>query len=263
MLYPSNRSASKEVNVSRFRRLSCSLRHFAEFSHLEFFGIKAMSFITLYPNERSKMKLVILTRTQGLDLADFMFRDGSSVAIHVLDNIAIEGSRLALKELHFAAECLLKDTLWKSFSSSSRFLTTTLKPTSSKMSQQQSLKELLRLVPAHPFLQLPMSASSKIDRIPAEVSFLFGTESGIDWLSCCHSMKQNKFFSPHASTENKGSVNNLFYVRKYDIFLMIVVKRDGSLLSIDVIEKKRTPDKYNLIFESVVNFVLHYVWRNL
>ena len=188
-----------------------------------------MFFITLYPNESGKMKLVILTRTQGLDLADFMFREGSNVAIHILDNIAIEGSRLALKELHFVAECLLKDTLWKSFSSSSRFLTSALKPTSSKMPQQQSLKELLRLVPTQPFLQLPMSGSSKIDRIPDEVSFLFGKESGIDWLSCCSSMKQNKFFSPHTSTENKGSINNLFYVRRYDIFLMIVVKRDGGM----------------------------------
>lgn len=221
-----------------------------------------MCFITLYPNDRKKMKLVILTRTQGLDLADFMFREGSNIAIHILDNIAIEGSRLALKELHFVAECLLKDSLWKSFSSS-RSSTTKLQSTSDKIHQQHKLYELLRLVPAHPFLQLPINGSSKIDRIPADVSFLFGKESGIDWLSFCSSMQQNDFFSPHSSTEDIGCINNLFYIQRYDIFLMIVVKRDASLLRIDVIEKKRIPDKYDLIFESVVSFILHYVWHNL
>ena len=221
-----------------------------------------MSFITLYPNDRKKMKLVFLTRTQGLDLADFMFREGSSVAIHILDNIAIEGSRLALKELHFVAECLLKDSLWKSFSSS-RSITTTLQSTSNKMPQHHNLDELLRLVPAHPFLELPLSGSSKMDGTPADVNFLFGRESGINWLSCCASMKQNKFFSPHSSTEGKGFINNLFYIQRYDVFLMIVVKRDASLLRIDIIEKKRVPDKYHLIFDSVVSFVLHYVWQNL
>ena len=222
----------------------------------------AMFFITPYPNKRNEMKLVILTRTQGLNLADFMFREGSNVAIHILDNIAIEGSRLALKELHFVAECLLKDTLWKSFSSS-RFPTSALQSTANRMASQHSLNELLSLVPAHPFLHLPLSVSSKIDGIPAEVSFLFGKESGIDWLSCCSSMKQNKFFCPHSSTESKGFINHLFYIRRYDVFLMIVVKRDSSLLRIDVIEKKRMPDKYHLIFDSVVSFVLQYVWHNL
>ncbi len=221
-----------------------------------------MCFIALYPKETKKLKLVILTRTQGLDLAGFMFREGSNVAIHVLDNIAVEGSRLALKELHFVAECLLKDTLWKSFSSN-RSLTNTSQPKSIKNSQHHNLYELLRLVPVHPFLQLPMSSNSKIDGIPPEVTFIFGKESGIDWFSCCSSMKQNKFFSPHSSTESKGSVNNLFYIRRFDVFLMIVVKRDASLLSIDVIEKKRAPDKYHLIFDSVVSFVLQHVWYNL
>ena len=205
------------------------------------------------------MKLVVLSRTQGLNLANFMFRSGSNVAIHILDNIAIEGSRLALKELHFVAECLLKDSLWKSFSSSKYSASTS----TSLLSQQNTLHELLRLVPVHPFLQLPVNGSSKIDRIPAEVYFLFGNESGIDWHSCCASMKEENFFSPHSSTESNDLTNNLFYMNKYDVFLMIVVKRDSSLQRIDVIEKKRIPDKYHLIFDSVVHFVLQYVWYNL
>ena len=224
--------------------------------------IIAMCFITLYPDDATKMKLVILSRTQRLDLADFMFREGSNVAIHILDNIAIEGSRLALKELHFVAECLLKDSLWKSFSSR-RSPNTTSQSTLNKMPQQHNLYELLQLVPSHPFLQLPMSGSFRNDRIHSDASFLFGKESGMNWLSCCSSMKQNKFFSPHSSTEEKGFINNLFYMERYDVFLMIVVKRDSSLLRIDVIEKKRVPDKYHLIFDSVVSFILHFVWYNL
>ena len=206
------------------------------------------------------MKLVIVTRTQGLDLAEFTFREGSSIAIHVLDNIAIEGSRLALKELHYVAECLLKDTLWKSFSSK---MPITQKATSNKLPQQHNLSELLKLVPAQPLLQLPFNSSLSTDRIPAELSFLFGKESGIDWLTCCSLMKQNNFFSPHSSIEVNGLINNIFYIQRYDVLLIIVVKQDSSLVRIDVIEKKRLPDKHHLIFDSVVTFVLHYVWRNL
>lgn len=223
----------------------------------------ALCFITSYPSDNTKMKLVFLSRTQGLNLADFMFREGSNVAIHILDNIAVEGGRLALKELHFVAESLLKDSLWKSFSS--RRSPSTLSPSIiNRISPQQNLYELLKLVPSHPFLRLPMAGSLKNnDKIRPEISFLFCTDSGINWLSLCSSMKQNKFFSPHSSTEDKGSINNLFYIEKYDVFLMIVVKRDSGLVRIDVIEKKRIPDKYPLIFDTVVSFILHYVWYNL
>ena len=38
-----------------------------------------------------------------------MFREGSNVAIRILDNIAVEAAGLAYKELHFIAERLRKD----------------------------------------------------------------------------------------------------------------------------------------------------------
>ena len=208
------------------------------------------------------MKLVLLCRTQGLNLADFMFRERSNIAIHILDNIAIEASGLALKELHFASECLLKDSLWNSFSSRLSD-PNPVKSVPNRIPQYQSLDDLLRLVPARPFLQLPINGSAKKDKIPPEVAFLFGKESGINWLSCCSSMKQNKFFSPNSSTEEKGFINNLFYIERYDVFLMLVVKRDSSLLRADVIEKKCSPEKYQSIFDSVISFIFHYVWRNL
>eukprot|EP00536_Pseudo-nitzschia_multiseries_P007031 jgi/Psemu1/194486/e_gw1.157.96.1 len=225
-------------------------------------GSHSMCFITLYQGDQTKMKLVFLTRTQRLDLADFMFREGSNVAIHVLDNIAIEGSRRALIELHFVAECLLKDILWKSFSSRSS-INIPPQSTINKMPYQQNLDELLKLVPSQPFLQLPVGGSLKNERINPDISFLFGKESGMNWLSCCSSMKQNKFFSPSTSIEEKGSIKNLFYMERYDAFLMIVVKRDSSLVRIDLIEKQRVPDRYHLIFDAVVSFILHHVWYNL
>ena len=42
-----------------------------------------------------------------------MFREGSNVAIHVLDNIVVEAAGLAFKELKFVAERLRRDALWK------------------------------------------------------------------------------------------------------------------------------------------------------
>ena len=62
------------------------------------------------------MRLTILCRTQGRNLTDYVFREGSNVAMHTLDYIVFEASGLVYNELSYMAEKLYKDTLWTSLS---------------------------------------------------------------------------------------------------------------------------------------------------
>lgn len=218
----------------------------------------AICFLTKHPTDEDRMQLAILCRTQGRNLADFMFREGSNVAVHILDNIAIEAGGLALKELHYAAESLLKDSLWKSFSS--RRANT---ESSSSLSLIDDLQEMLRLTHVYPLLQL-RSNGGNAGTLPEEVQFLFGTDSGIEWKTCCTVLKRIQSLSPSRSIDNVGMTHNLFYIQKYDVFLMLVVDQHTSLLlRAEVIEKDKTVGKHLLVFDMVVNLILHYVWHSL
>jgi hypothetical protein len=218
------------------------------------------------------MQLVILCRTQGVDIADFIFREGSNVAVHILDSIAIDAAGLALRELHYVAECLLKDALWKTLASaaspSKKALTlqSSLPAHHNTSSTREKLYELLRVTRVQPVLHLPKPHGSiqSANSIPGEVLFLFSSESGINWKSCCSSMKRIPSFSPNWSFVDDTIVTNLFYLKRYDVFLKLTTSQDTSaLLSADVIEKEQNPNNYQSIFETMVGFLLEYVWHNL
>lgn len=205
------------------------------------------------------MELIILCRTQGRNLSDFMFREDSNVAIHILDNIAIDAAGLALKELHYAAECLFMERLWKSLSSR-RARTSP----STRQTIREDLQELMRLACIHPLYQLHSNGAIPIT-IPHEIQFLLGPDSGIEWNICCTAMKRNKSFSPNWSIDDESTTKNLFYIEKYDVFLMLVLDENHSLLrSAEIIEKGKADNgKHHVVFDILVNFTLHFVWNTL
>lgn len=205
------------------------------------------------------MELTILCRTQGRNLSDIMFREGSNIAIHILDNIAIDAGGLALKELHYAAESLFMESLWKSYSSRR---TKTLRSPSETL--RDDLQEMMRLSFIRPLYQLHSNDAIPIT-ISQEIQFLLGPDSGIDWNKCCTTMKRHQSFSPNWSIEDKGTTSNFFYLPKYDVFLMLVLdERQSILRSVEVIEKGKPDDgKKLVVFDLFVNFTLHFVWNNL
>ena len=56
----------------------------------------AIAFLTCDESDNKKMQLVILCRTQGKDIYDYMFREGSNTALSVLDNIGCEAAGLGM-----------------------------------------------------------------------------------------------------------------------------------------------------------------------
>jgi hypothetical protein len=200
------------------------------------------------------MQLVILCRTQGRNLSDFMFRENSNVAIHILDNIALEAASLAYKELKFVSEKLLKYALWKSFSSKAAF--------KHARTAEEGIHEMLKLTYVRPLLQ--SLGNNLTGGLPGIATHL-GPDSGIDWTACCASMKQDPSFLPNWSLGSVGFVTNLFFVEPEDIFLLLKVDPNGGLLGVDLVEKDESMalERRQITIQRFLNFLLHFIWFSL
>ena len=216
----------------------------------------AICFLTRDHSEDKLMKLVILCRTQGRDLAEFMFREGSNIAIHILDNIAVEAAGLALKELRVVAERLRKDYLWKLFSSPS-FGSQQL-----NNSYELGVPEMLSLATVRPIQHL--LGTCLVGSI-TEVARLLSPDSGIHWTVCCLAMMNDPIFTPHCSIDSEGYVSHLFYIREEDLFYLIVVDVRGRLLRSDLVERDDlvSTERRNLAIQKFTNFLLHFIWHSL
>ena len=260
--------------------------------------LAALCFLILHTRDAAKMTIVILCRTQGRNLSDFMFREKSNVAIRILDNIAVEAAGLAYKELRFCSEKLRKEKLWMSFSSSSVVLK---QPTP----LLESMDEMLRLSHVRPLSVSQSSGNNLTDGLP-ELTMLLGDESGINWPVCCNCMKRDKrVFSPHWSFEgpplppplhddiqqkqqhDPKTVTHLFYMRDEDLFLLLKISSSpssvlpstntaasttnitstatGNLLAASIVEKNEVAnlERRRMALQKFANFLLHYIWQNL
>lgn len=229
----------------------------------------ALCFLVPHENGDTKMQLVVLCRTQGVNIAHFMFREGSNVAIHILDNIAFEGAGLSLRELHYAAKSLCRDGLWNDLISRPVVPKKALSLQASPRAQpsiREKYYELLPLVHVHSLFDVTVSSApgKTTSNIPADVYYLFSGEAGLDWRSICGTMKKSRVFSSSSLfTEDDGRTINLFHFHAHDVFLKLEVGSSGQLMQVDVIAKGLDPTEANVIFEIVVNYMLHYVWHAL
>lgn len=216
-------------------------------------GCHSVCFLTPHESDLTKMQLVILCRTQGRNLSDYMFREGSNVAIHIIDNIVLEASSLAFKELRRVAKKLQKVSLWNFFSS---------KRSMRKRSDvQENLAEMLALTNVRPMQQ--MIGNLLIGRL--ECLTLFESDMNIDWKDCCLAMQSDDFFTPNWSLTHDESISHLFYLEPDDIFLFIGIDGRGSLLKAGLVEKDMlvTLERRQRAIQRFSNFLLHFIWQSL
>eukprot|EP00980_Cylindrotheca_fusiformis_P022309 scaffold9191_cov114-Cylindrotheca_fusiformis.AAC.4 len=201
------------------------------------------------------MKLVILCRTQGRNLSDFMFREGSNVAIRILDNIMLEASKIAFVELRLAARMLLKDSLWQRFSSNATLVEAPEK-------SRDSIREMLALTNVRP-LQHLLGRNSKGKGL--DISTLLESETGIDWASCCHVMERDPSFAPNWSLSGDEIATKLFFMEPEDVFLLIGIDGKGTLVRAGLVEKDKsiTLERRQIAIQKFSNFLLHFIWQNL
>ncbi len=196
------------------------------------------------------MRLIILCRTQGRNLSDYMFREGSNVAVHILDYIVCDAAGLVYKELTSVAEKLHKDAMWKSLSTRSSRPRKTL----------GYIQEMLELCTVRPILQ---SLGNNVrDGATELLATLLGSESGIDWKCCCLFMKKERSFGPSWSISGEKVDIHLFYMEFCDTFLFLEVGFNGILQRVDIIEKDENAPNHarQMATQIFSNFLLHFLW---
>lgn len=214
---------------------------------------KAVCFLTPDPAETTRMRLLILCRTQGRNLSDYMFREGSNVAVHILDNIVCEAAGLVYKELSSVAEKLHKEAIWKSMSTRGSRPRKTL----------EHIEEMLELCSVRPVLQ--SLGSNLRDGAADIITTLLGNELGIDWKSCCLCMKKERSFGASWSISGDVLDTHLLHVEPCDTFLLLELDSSGVLQRADVIEKEENAsNSYRQMTTQIfANFLLHYIWQTL
>jgi hypothetical protein len=213
----------------------------------------------------------MLCRTQGVKLSDFMFREESNVAIHILDNIAFECGCIAHKELHHVAELLLTDHLWKSLASTSLLPKTGPSLQASPRAEpsvKETLNELSQLVYVRSLINLAATVVWGATNVTGlgDAGFLFSDRLRLDWKMICANMKRCTAFSPCKSfMESKSSTVNIYYMKDHDVFVKLEIgsKSPSSLLRAEIMEKEFNPGTAEAVLETFTNFVLNFIWHVL
>lgn len=196
-----------------------------------------------------------------------MFREGSNVAIHILDNIAYEAGSLVRRELHQAATSLLIDDLWNSLSHN--------EPrgpdASKKFFQLTSLVDVESIFPHTPIGPFRTNRGLSIGGgfSYEEIADLFNGNADVDWPQIFLEMKQESIFSPHFVADDLDQENSecksweVFFMPVVDVFLILGIRGQPSHLTVRIASRDLQLEQRRLAGETFINFVLRFVWYTL
>jgi len=222
-------------------------------------GTRTILFLSLFPNDATKMKLLFLCRTQGQNLSDFMFRDGSNVGVFILDTIAYEAGGLALRELHEAAKSILRDDLWESFSQNEKKALDTTK----RFSQLISLVEVETILPQASIGNSRSNKTGLEGGLHEEVSDLFNGHVEMKWQQILQAMKNETIFSPYFAVKDPDKVWEVFYMPRVDVFLILGIDAQLSRVHVKIASRNLNSEQMRIATEIFVNFVVRFIWYML
>lgn len=213
----------------------------------------ALCFLTPDPAETSKMRIIILCRTQGQNLSDYMFWEGSNVAIHILDNIVLEAADLVYEELKYISTRLQRESLWASL----------LHATEKKTTDAAAIfDDVLNLSIVRSILE---SLGTDTGEGAAEIlSTLLSNDSGIDWIKCCQMMeKQKNPFGPCFRLQRDEFDTNIMFFISSQILLAFDVDKHGLLKSATMVEKDMatTVQQRQEALQAFADFLLRFIWQ--
>jgi len=211
----------------------------------------ATCFMTCDKTDPTKMQLLLICRTQGRFLHEYLFRTGSNSAMTLLNNLAMEAAGLAYEKLRCSAKDLRLNDLWTQFS--------TYRKRGDDKPTLEDIEELMILVPPRPLLsKLKINDKQKVMTVLG---------SGIQWFSCCDSMMKEPAFSPTQVFRNahKGMLY-VYYIRDKDVFLLLRLNLQGDLAALDLLsrdDRATIEEKAPLMIQRLTNYLLHYLWYSL
>jgi hypothetical protein len=223
-----------------------------------------------------RLVLMVLCRTQGRDLREFMFPNGAIVGVSVMDYIAIEAAGMIYEHLKAAANHLHLSHLWQRASTSSTSRRRRELARASSVVTDDEIRNLLRLCTVTPLAALVRDPLD-VDRLNAIL------DGGTDWRRCLEVMANDPAFSPswpvtpdmndsgggakaQANVDDCGSAI-LFYLPAEDAFLLVRTRGGGGgRLEASVVQRPESPsDAVALVSlaQMLANYFLHFIWSEL
>jgi len=207
---------------------------------IELYDTSTLCFLKRFENIKDKMLLVYLCRTEGVNLDQYVFPSRSSTAVTIFDLIVVAGARLAYTALRTSAINMHRDNLWKQASDR------TLQP------GRETLNELLSIVFAR-----SVYSSNDIKML------LTDGQLGLDPEDLFVKMSTDLFFTPKHTLEAKENGSSvLFYILKFDIFLLFKLRHNKIIDMLLVRREEKNCSNEEEFLNVFKNYLLHYLWKS-
>ena len=235
------------ANVENTNLINCGLSGLCLKKVISVHGTQSMCFLKFDEKKLGNMCLYILCRTQGRDLYEFMFRDGSNVAVSLFSNIAIEAAGIAYTELRIAAFNLHRDSVWNS-------LVTSSGGSADRVLELLQVCNVTRLNDIFPDVDQLVSLQND----PA----LFDPNRLLDYIT-----KDPTYSLSWQNTELDGITHQrLYYLCNDDIYLMVSTCLHGVQSHFELIERPTKDDtgtdqRMKKVVGKIINSLLYFLWN--
>ena len=206
----------------------------------------SMYFLCPDGERANKLKLIVVCCTNGRNLNDMVFRDGSNTALTLLDNVTVEGAGLVYSAVRSSAMNLRQNELWSMFSDRE-----------SRRPSQSQLTELLRLCKSRPLQQYLGESDTEIDEVLKQGDIL---------MDCFGAMVEDDAFLPSWTfQDNPITPHFLFHLADIDAFIFACYSKPNEAPSLYLVHKDR-PSTMCALEEGVdkfLNYLLHFLWSDV
>ena len=196
-----------------------------------------------------RLQLIILCRTEGRRLNEYVFRRGSPIGVKLLDLVAAGAATVARDVLQAAAIDMRLDALWAMF---------TPQLGAKRFPSREDFQELRQMVESGPLIGVEENLQS--------VLFDRDKEYKVNWSECCMAMEEDPLFFPHFAFHEGDSTQKLFYMRQFDEFLSLLIGENGILEDAQLLWRDRSHENEEskiLAGQAFANYLMHYLWHNL
>jgi hypothetical protein len=223
-------------------------------------GTYSTIFLRSDPALTDRFVLMVLCRTEGRDLREFMFPDNSILGVSIMDNIAIEAAGMTYDKLKAAATSLHLADLWERASSMEHWRD----DRRFGYIQRNEIHELGQLCVIKPLSDLlydPLDSH--------QLGLVLECNHDIDWRRCAKVMGEDQAFLPSwplFDDDGNDDVSTLFFLSAEGVFLLYNTKNKGETVQLSIVHQSEVSieaEKLVSLAQKLSNYFLHFVWSEI
>ena len=206
---------------------------------IDVYETKTLCFLKRLRSDKARMGLVFLCQTEGRDLDNVVFPEGSNVAATIFKLIVIEGARLAYDMLRASAIQKHRDSLWKKACARNNRCPT------------PEFEELLSMVTSRSFFDDDYVKST-----------FWEEHLAIDPEDLFVKMSRDPGFTPNRKFRiHADGYHMVFFNSKLDAFIMFNYIK-GQVVDVHLMRRLEITDEdVALVIETFTQYILFYLWK--